>query len=102
MNNLGIIRIINVTRVDKYVFTNINKISKIGVALLVNLESKCFSSKFTCVLKPQPKKCILIRPNVYNCYMAKKYINDLDLFLSVSIVIWGRIGFAQRKSLNGI
>lgn len=34
----------------------INKISKIGVALLVNLDSKCFSSKFTCVLKPQPKK----------------------------------------------
>ena len=29
--------------------------------------------------------------------MAKKYINDLDLFLSVSIVIWGRIGFAQRS-----
>lgn len=80
----------------------INKISKIGVALLVNLDTKCFSSKFTCVLKPQPKECILIRPNVYNCYMAKKYINDLDLFLSVSIVIWGRIGFAQRKSLNGI
>lgn len=34
--------------------------------------------------------------------MAKKYINDLDLFLSVSIVIWGWIGFAQLKSLNGI
>lgn len=41
-------------------------------------------------------------PNVYDCYMAKKYINDLDLFLSVSIVIWRWIGFVQLKSLNGI